>query len=324
MVDFESIAENFSLIYFFSSVILLLGLFFLVFPLLLRLIYTRKIKTFDVKTFFFVTTIVLLVVSSSQLVYYSSEHPKILLPFVLLSCALKFGSPAMMVKKMRQKEQDSEKWQRKKKLLFLVSLVAAIYIIISTLSSGKELNIVETLMTTFASAYGFSRIYLETLFKYRKSSEQKGAWFHWLAGFFIGVAFIVLIPFLVPDYTMIFKLSGGIGWLGAFSYLFFVEEHSEDLAEDSGEDGEGQESYEPDSECERAKGTSDSTQPDHVSLQRKKVSLQRKTLSLQRKKIAIDQPLARDSPSADFSQDTKKPTIRRSKIPLSRFSRKKL
>ena len=317
MVDFESLAENFSLIYFFSSVILLLGLFFLVFPLLLRLIYTRKIKTFDVKTFFFVAIIVLLVVASSQLVYYSSEHPEILLPFVLLSCGLKFWSPAMMVKKMRQKEQDNEKWLRKKNILFLVSLVAAVYIIISTLSSVKELTIVETLMTTFASAYGFSRIYLETLFKYSKSSAQRETWFHWLAGFFIGIAFIVLIPFLVPDYTLIFKLSGGIGWLGAFSYLFFVEEHVEDNGKDPGKEGGEQESYGPDSEREWAKGKSGSTQPDPLSLQRKK-------LSLQRKKIAIDQPLTKDSPPAGFSQDGKKTTISRSKIPLSRFSRKKI
>ena len=317
MVDIESIAENFSLIYFFSSVILLLGLFFLVFPLLLRLIYTRKIKTFDVKTFFFVAIIVLLVVAASQLVYYSSEHPEILLPFVLLSCALKFWSPAMMVKKMRQKEQDNEKWLIKKKILFLVSLVAAIYIIISTLSSTQQLSIVETLMTTFASAYGFSRIYLETLFKYRRSSTQKGAWFHWLAGFFIGIAFIVLIPFLVPDYTLIFKLSGGIGWLGAFSYLFFVEEHVEDNGEDPGEEGGEQESYGPDPGSERTERKSGLAQSDHVSLQRKK-------LSLQRKKIAIYQGPTQGPLSPDLPQNAEKTTINRSKIPLPRLSRKKI
>jgi len=245
MVDLESLAENFSLIYFLSSVILLLGLFFLVFPLLLRLVYTQRIKTFDTKTVVVLGIILVLVVASSQLVHYSTSHPKVLLPFVVISCGLKFASPAMMVKKMREKETSSERWQKKKGFLFLVSLAAAVYIIISTLSATAELSIVETLMTTFASAYGFSRIYLKMLLGYRRSSSEKGTWFHWLAGLFIGIAFIILIPFLVPEYAMIFKLCGGLGWFGAFSYLFVVEDEVEEAADGEGGMGVGQDGEAP-------------------------------------------------------------------------------
>jgi len=216
MSSLESLTDNFSFIYFFSSVVLLLGLFFLSFPLFARLLYTKKIRTFDLKTLVFLTLIVLIVVSSSQLVYNSARHPEVLFPFVVLTCGLKFLSPAMMVKKMKQKVKEKEKWERKKRFLYLISLTAGIYIILTTLTTRKELGVVEIVMTTFASSYTFSRIYFELLFRYRK---EKGAWFHWLAGFFIAIAFIVLIPFLVPDYTIIFKLSGGTGWLGAFTYL---------------------------------------------------------------------------------------------------------
>ncbi len=219
MVDLESLAGNEELIYDLSSVILLLGLFFLAFPLLLRLIYTKKIQAFDFKTILFVRILLTIIIAATQLVSYSSRNPEVLLPFVMLSCGLKFGSPAMMAHKMKQKETDPGKWEQKKQLLLLAALVAGLYTMITTLTNQKTVTVVETLMTTFASAYSFSRIYLDILLKYTK---VKGKWFNLLAGLFIGISFIVLVPFLVPEFLLYYELSGGLGWLGAFTFLFFT------------------------------------------------------------------------------------------------------
>ena len=241
MADLESLAENYSFIYFLASVVLLLGLFFLAFPLLLKLAYTRRIRAFDIKTVLFLTILIALVVAASQLVYYSSKNPALLLPFVVLSCALKFGSPATMMQKMRDKATDREAWASKKKLLFYLSLGAGIYTIATTLTDEAAVTMVETLLTTFASAYSFSKIYLEILFKY---SKTKGNWFNWLAGFFIGVSFIILIPFLVPEFALIYKLTGGLGWLGAVAFLALAGEPPSQNVED-GETDEQEGSPDP-------------------------------------------------------------------------------
>ena len=39
------------------------------------------------------------------------------------------------------------------------------------------------------------------------------------SGLLVGISFVILVPFLVPEFDRIYKLTGTVGWLGAFLCL---------------------------------------------------------------------------------------------------------
>ena len=199
-----------------SVSLLILGISLTVFPYLLSRIWGKSEDYFVAAT---VTVLILILVIASQAVIFTREHPDSLYPFVTITLGFRVVSPAIFSSSIQDKYREKRYWKLLRRFLILIALSLVFYTFVSGMSNktNENLAVSEKLIMTVAVAYTYARAYLKVVKRFLYNWEERSIF---ISGLLIGVSFVILMPFLLPEFSRIYKLSGTIGWFGAFLILY--------------------------------------------------------------------------------------------------------
>lgn len=199
-----------------SVTLLIIGIGMSVYPPLI--IRTRE-KSHDYIITVCLIVFFLILIAASQAVFLAKQYPDILIPLVGVTLGFRVLSPSILVTTLKQKSTNPGRWKHIRSLLLLVSLGLIFYTFISgmTNKTNQDIAVSERALMTLAVAYTFSRAYLKVFRQFFFEWEERYILF---SGLMLGISFVILIPFLVPEFDRVYKLTGTLGWLGAFLCLY--------------------------------------------------------------------------------------------------------
>jgi len=199
-----------------SVTLLIIGIGMSVYPPLI--IRTRE-KSHDYVITICLIVFFLILIAASQAVFLAKQYPDILIPLVGVTLGFRVLSPSILVSTLSQKSTNPKRWGHIRSLLLLVSLGLIFYTFISgiTNNTNQDLAISERVLMTLAVAYTFSRAYVKVFRQFFFEWEERYILF---SGLMVGISFVILIPFRVSEFDRIYKLTGTLGWLGAFLCLY--------------------------------------------------------------------------------------------------------
>ncbi|HIE41552.1 MAG TPA: hypothetical protein EYP80_02705 [Candidatus Aenigmarchaeota archaeon] len=199
-----------------SVSLLILGISLTVFPYLLSRIWG---KDEDYLVTVMVSVFILILVIASQSVIFAQHHPDSLYPFVVITLGFRVISPAIFAHSIQEKWREKSYWKPIRHLLLLIALILIFYTFVSGMSNKTNENIAvsEKFIMTIAVTYTYARAYLKVVKHFLYHWEERSIF---VSGFLIGISFVILIPFLLPEFSRVYKLSGTIGWLGAYLILY--------------------------------------------------------------------------------------------------------
>ena len=199
-----------------SVTLLIIGIGMSVYPPLI--IRTRE-KSHDYIITVCLIVFFLILIAASQAVFLAKKYPDILIPLVGVTLGFRVLSPGILVTTLKQKSTNPGRWKHIRSLLLLVSLGLIFYTFISgmTNKTNQDIAVSERALMTLAVAYTFSRAYLKVFRQFFFEWEERYILF---SGLMLGISFVILIPFLVPEFDRVYKLTGTLGWLGAFLCLY--------------------------------------------------------------------------------------------------------
>jgi hypothetical protein len=198
-----------------SVTLLIIGIGMSVYPLL---IIRMKGKSHDYITTVLIGVFFLILIIASQVVVLTRRYPDALIPLVGITLGFRMLSPSIFVSALKEKSSNEDRWRTFRFLLILVSLGLIFYTFISgmTNKTNDNLAVSERFLMTLAVAYTYARAYLKFFQQFFFKWEERYILF---SGLLVGTSFVILIPFLLPEFDRIYKLTGTIGWLGAFLCL---------------------------------------------------------------------------------------------------------
>jgi hypothetical protein len=198
-----------------SVTLLIIGIGMSVYP---PLIIKLRGKTHDYVTSVMIATFILILIVASQAIFLARRNPDILIPLVGITVGFRTLSPGIMVSTLKEKSSNPIRWKTFRTLLLLISLGLIFYTFISGMinKTNEDLAVSERVLMTLAVAYTYARAYMKFVQQFFFEWEERYILF---SGLLVGISFVILIPFLVPEFDRIYKLTGTIGWLGAFFCL---------------------------------------------------------------------------------------------------------
>ncbi len=199
-----------------SVTLLIIGIGMSVYPPLIIRIREKShdyILTVSICAFF------LILIAASQAVFLTRRYPDILMPLVGITLGFRILSPSIFVSTLKEKSADSDRWKHFRSFLLFISLCLIFYTFISgmTNKTNEDLAVSERFIMTLAVAYTYARAYLKFFQQFFFEWEERYILF---SGLLVGISFVILVPFLVPEFDRIYKLTGTVGWLGAFLSLY--------------------------------------------------------------------------------------------------------
>lgn len=199
-----------------SVTLLIIGIGMSVYP---PLIIRTRGKSHDYVTTVSICVFFLILIAASQAVVLTRRYPDILIPLVGITLGFRILSPSIFVSTLQEKSANSDRWKTFRSFLLLVSLGLIFYTFISgmTNKTNDDLAVSERVFMTLAVAYTYARAYLKLFQQFFFEWEERYILF---SGLLVGISFVILVPFLVPEFDRIYKLTGTVGWLGAFLCLY--------------------------------------------------------------------------------------------------------
>lgn len=166
-----------------------------------------------------IVTLLAIAIFASQAIYLVRRFPDLLYPLVIITLGFRMLSPSIFVTTLREKYEKKRFWNFIQKFLVLVALGLVFYTFISgmTAKSNENLAVSDKFLMTVAVAYTYARAYLRLVRKFFFDWEEG---YILVSGLLIGISFVILIPFLLDEFDRAYKLTGTVGWLGAFLVLY--------------------------------------------------------------------------------------------------------
>lgn len=166
-----------------------------------------------------ITTFILVLIAASQAVFFTRRYPDLLYPLVAITLGFRGLSPSIMVATLKKKSGRPGQWRKIRGFLLIVSLMLIFYTFISGMTdrTNEGIAVPERLIMTLAVAYTYARAYLKLIKKFCFSWEENYILF---SGLLVGISFVILVPFLMPEFERIYRLTGTVGWLGGFVFLY--------------------------------------------------------------------------------------------------------
>ena len=199
-----------------SVTLLIIGIGMTVYP---SVIIKVKGKSHDYKTTVALFVFFLILIAASQAVILARRYPDVLYPLVGITLGFRILSPSIFISTLKEKAAQSTRWKHVRSFFLLVSIGLIFYTFISgmTNKTNSDLAVSERVLMTLAVAYTYARAYLKFFQQFFFDWEERYIQF---SGLLIGISFVILIPFLVQEFDRIYKLTGTVGWLGAFICLY--------------------------------------------------------------------------------------------------------
>lgn len=200
----------------FSVTLLIIGLGMSVYP---PLIVRLRGKSHDYITSVCIITFFLILIVASQAVFLTQRNPDLLSPLVGVTLGFRILSPTIFVSTLKEKSKNEDKWKVLRTFFLLISLGLIFYTFVSgmTNKTNETIALPERAIMTLAVAYTYARAYLKFFQQFSFAWEE---WYILFSGLLVGISFVILVPFLVPEFDRIYKLTGTVGWLGAFIFLY--------------------------------------------------------------------------------------------------------
>ncbi len=198
-----------------SVTLLIIGIGMSVYP---SVIVKVRGKSNDLITIVTIGVFLLIIIVASQAVSLVRRYPDALYPLVGITLGFRMLSPTIFVSTLQEKFDKKKYWKMLHHLFLIIALGLIFYTFISgmTNKSNENLAVSERFLMTMAATYTYARAYLGIVQRFFFDWEEKYILF---SGLLIGISFVMLVPFLVPEFDRVYKLTGTVGWFGAFLSL---------------------------------------------------------------------------------------------------------
>ncbi len=163
-----------------------------------------------------------LAVAAVVLVYVAVADPAYFLPIVAVTVGLRIASPALVYARVRDRFDTTRSWSVVRAVVGLGFLVLAGILAydVALLASGGEPAGIATVSEQLVMALSASVLIVRMAARERPR-ESKEWWPVWSAAVLFAVAFVVVLPYAVPVFAIIYAASGLAGWLVAFAILLW-------------------------------------------------------------------------------------------------------
>ncbi len=161
-----------------------------------------------------------LAVAAVVLVYLAVADPAYFLPIVAVTVGLRIGSPALVYAKVRDRFDTTRSWSVMRPAVGVAFLALAGILVydVALLASGGEPAGVATVSEQLVMSVSASVLIVRMAARERPR-ESTEWWPVWSAAVLFAVAFVVVLPYAVPAFAIIYAASGLVGWLVAFAIL---------------------------------------------------------------------------------------------------------
>lgn len=162
---------------------------------------------------FLIAVILVSAVGAVLLVGAGATDPAYFLPIAAITVSLRLSSPVLVYRRIRDRFDPTNWWKGLRWLLALAftGLVAVLVYHLARLTSGSQGVDVAILSEQLAMALGASVLIVRASLRVRPR-EATSAWPFWTSAVLLALAFVVVLPYAVPAFEIVYAVSGLIGW----------------------------------------------------------------------------------------------------------------
>ena len=197
-------------IYLFSG-LLAFGAVFLAFVPALHHAWTFAVSR---RTFAVLLAVILGVgVASVLFVTYAVSDPLYFLPVALITVGLRMASPFLLYRGVQDRFEAERWWIAGRWVLAIAFLLLAAILAyhLVRLASGSRAQDLVLLSEQLAMALGASSLIVRAGLRIRPRDTPE-VWPIWAAAVLLALAFVVVLPYAVPAFEIVYVVSGLIGW----------------------------------------------------------------------------------------------------------------
>ena len=207
-----------------AFLILFVGIIILAYPLFILVIAraTEK-KSSDLLLIGFMVLLGIALIKALWAVYLASTSPELLWPLAVFTLLFRFISPLILVRSIMKWRNSSSVILSRSNKIFSdsfpgIAMVIGTFIILSPYMSFGSSESLELLIATSLAIFTFSQFYLFLFVDYMRKGNIP---FAWIAGFFIGVGLVIMVPQYLNGFDSAFRITSSFGWFsGAIIMLY--------------------------------------------------------------------------------------------------------
>jgi hypothetical protein len=207
-----------------AFLILFVGIIILAYPLFILVIAraTEK-KSSDLLLIGFMVLLGIALIIALWAVYLASTSPELLWPLAVFTLLFRFISPLILVRSIMKWRNSPSVILSKSNKIFSdsfpgIAMVIGTFILLSPYMSFGSSESLELLIATSLAIFTFSQFYLFLFVDYMRKGNIP---FAWIAGFFIGVGLVIMVPQYLNGFDSAFRITSSFGWFsGAIIMLY--------------------------------------------------------------------------------------------------------
>jgi hypothetical protein len=207
-----------------AFLILFIGIIILAYPLFILVIAraTEK-KSSDLLLIGFMVLLGVALIIALWAVYLASTSPELLWPLAVFTLLFRYISPLILVRSVMKWRNSSSVVLSKSNKIFSdsfpgIAMVIGTFILLSPYMSFGSSESLELLIATSLAIFTFSQVYLFLFVDYMRKGNIP---FAWIAGFFIGVGLVIMVPQYLDGFDSAFRITSSFGWFsGAIIMLY--------------------------------------------------------------------------------------------------------
>jgi hypothetical protein len=207
-----------------AFLILFIGIIILAYPLFILVIAraTEK-KSSDLLLIGFMVLLGVALIIALWAVYLASTSPELLWPLAVFTLLFRYISPLILVSSVMKWRNSSSVVLSKSNKIFSdsfpgIAMVIGTFILLSPYMSFGSSESLELLIATSLAIFTFSQFYLFLFVDYMRKGNIP---FAWIAGFFIGVGLVIMVPQYLNGFDSAFRITSSFGWFsGAIIMLY--------------------------------------------------------------------------------------------------------
>lgn len=164
-----------------------------------------------------IVVIVILAIGAVVLVGSAISDPIYFLPIAVVTVGLRLVSPYLLYRRIEDRFDTTRTWRAIRWLFAFgfLGLAAILAYHLILIASGTEASGVAILSEQLIMALGASFLIVRAGLRIRPH-EATEMWPVWSAAVLLALAFVVVLPYAVPAFEIVYAASGLVGWSIAF------------------------------------------------------------------------------------------------------------
>ena len=210
-----------------AFLILFMGILILAYPLFILVIdrATEK-RSSDLLLIGFMVLLGIALIIALWAVYLASTSPELLWPLAVFTLLFRYISPLILVRSVMKWRDTSSILLTKSNKIFSesfpgIAMVIGTFILLSPYMSFGSSENLELLIATSLAIFTFSQFYLFLFVDYMRKGNVP---FAWIAGFFIGVGLVLMVPQYLDGFDSAFRITSSLGWFSGAMLMLYGKE----------------------------------------------------------------------------------------------------